>query len=133
VEGEAPGARRPIDSERRVHRILRARFADALVEMGVSFAQVEVMELLDGVEKIHPGALGRHLCITRQSAGHLVRQLERGSLVETLQVSGCSLGVRLLGAGRTRIRHCSHALEPTFACLDALERETGSDSNVMFA
>jgi len=124
VEREAPGARRLIDSERRVHRILRARFADALVDMGVSFAQVEVMELLHGVEKTHPGALGRQLFITRQSAGHLVRQLERGGLVETWHVSGGSLGVRLLDAGRTRIRHCHHALEPTLACLDALEPGT---------
>jgi hypothetical protein len=51
VEEEVPGARRLIDSERRVHWILRARFADALVEMGVSFAQLEVMELLHEVEK----------------------------------------------------------------------------------
>jgi DNA-binding MarR family transcriptional regulator len=124
VEGEAPGARRLIDSERRVHRILRARFADALVEMGVSFAQLEVMELLHGVQKTHPGAIGRHMFITRQSAGHLVRKLERGGLVETWKVSGGSLGVRLLDTGRTRIRHCYQALESTFACLDALEPET---------
>lgn len=124
VEHETPDARRLIDSERRVHRILRARFADALAEMGVSFAQLEVMELLHEVEKTHPGAIGRHLFITRQSAGHLVRQLERGSLVETWQVSGGSIAVRLLDTGRKRIRHCYGALEPTFACLDALEPGT---------
>jgi DNA-binding MarR family transcriptional regulator len=124
VEDETPGARRLIDSERRVHRILRARFTDALAEMGVSFAQLEVMELLHGVEKTHPGAIGRHLFITRQSAGHLVRQLERGSLVETWQSSGGSIAVRLLDTGRKRIRYCHLALEPIFACLDALEPGT---------
>jgi hypothetical protein len=38
VDVQAPSARRLIDAERRVHRILRARFTDALLELGVSFA-----------------------------------------------------------------------------------------------
>jgi DNA-binding MarR family transcriptional regulator len=83
VDAQAPSARRLIDAERRVHRILRARFTAALLELGVSFAQFEVMELLHEASKLHPGEIGRRLLITRQSADHLVHQLRRGSLVDT--------------------------------------------------
>jgi DNA-binding MarR family transcriptional regulator len=124
VEGEAPTARRLIDAERRVHRILRARFAEALLELGVSFAQLEVMELLHDVERLHPGEIGRRLLITRQSADHLVRQLERGTLVETWPLDGGMLGVRLLRDGRRRMRLCYEALQPSFECVDALGAET---------
>jgi DNA-binding MarR family transcriptional regulator len=124
VEGEAPTARRLIDAERRVHRILRARFAEALLELGVSFAQLEVMELLHDVERLHPGEIGRRLLVTRQSAHHLVRQLERGTLVETWPLDGGTLGVRLLRDGRRRIRLCYEALQPSFECVDALGAET---------
>jgi hypothetical protein len=53
-----------IDAERRVHRILRKRFAEALAELAVSFAQFEVMELLHDEEKLHPGAIGRLPALT---------------------------------------------------------------------
>ena len=124
MEGEAPTARRLIDAERRVHRILRARFAEALLELGVSFAQLEVMELLHDVERLHPGEIGRRLLVTRQSAHHLVRQLERGTLVETWPLDGGTLGVRLLRDGRRRMRLCYEALQPSFECVDALGAET---------
>jgi DNA-binding MarR family transcriptional regulator len=129
VEGEAPTARRLIDAERRVHRILRARFAEALLELAVSFAQLEVMELLHDVERLHPGEIGRRLLITRQSAGHLVKQLERGTLVETWPLDGGMLGVRLIREGRRRMRLCYEALQPTFECMEAL----GADAQTRLA
>jgi DNA-binding MarR family transcriptional regulator len=121
VEGEAPTARRLIDAERRVHRILRARFAEELLELGVSFAQLEVMELLHGVDKLHPGEIGRRLLVTRQSAAHLVHQLERAGLADTWPLDGGQMGVRLTPDGRRRARLCRWAIGPTFDCLEALE------------
>lgn len=114
-------ARRIIDAERRVHRTLRSRFAEELLELGVSFAQLEVMELLHGVDKLHPGEIGRRLLITRQSAAHLVHQLERGGLADTWPLEGGQVGVRLTPDGRRRARLCHWALGPTFDCLEALE------------
>jgi len=99
-----PSARRVIDADRRVHRILRSRFAKALLELGVSFAQVEVMELLHDVDRLDPGDIGRRLLITRQSTAHLVRQLERAGLVETWALDGGQLAVRLTRDGRRRTR-----------------------------
>ena len=90
-----PSGRDLIRAERRVHRILRARFAEALVELGVSYAQFEVMCLLYDVDQSHPGEIGRRLLITRQSASHLVRQLERGVLVDVWPLEGRSIGVAL--------------------------------------
>jgi len=116
-----PSVRQVIDAERRVHRILRSRFAEALLELGVSFAQVEVMELLHDAHRLHPGEIGRRLLITRQSAAHLVRQLDRAGLVDTWALDGGQVAVRLTGDGRRRTRLSHWALEPTFDCLDALE------------
>jgi DNA-binding MarR family transcriptional regulator len=122
VDVEAPPtARALVDAERRVHRILRTRFTGALLELGVSFAQFEVMELLYDASNLHPGEIGRRLLITRQSADHLVHQLRRGSLVDTWRLDGGSLGVELTPEGRRRMGHCEQALEPTFDCLEALE------------
>jgi DNA-binding MarR family transcriptional regulator len=126
VDDEPPSPRQLIDAERRVHRILRSRFAEALVELAISFAQLEVMELLHDMEKLHPGAIGRLLLITRQSADHLVRQLERRDLVDVWQNDGGTLGVRLTDEGRRRIRHCHSALAPTFARLASINDETRS-------
>jgi DNA-binding MarR family transcriptional regulator len=124
VDAQAPSARRLIDAERRVHRILRARFTDALLELGVSFAQFEVMELLHGASKLHPGEIGRRLLITRRSADHLVHQLRRGSLVDTWRLDGGSLGVELTTDGRRRMGKCEWALRPTFDLLDTLDAAT---------
>jgi DNA-binding MarR family transcriptional regulator len=124
VEEQAPTARRLVDAERRVHRILRARFTGALLELGVSFAQFEVMELLYDASRLRPGEIGRRLLITRQSADHLVHQLRRGSLADTWRLDGGSLGVELTTEGRRRMTHCEHALRPTFDLLDGLDPAT---------
>ena len=124
IDDEPPSPRRLIDAERRVHRILRGKFSEALNELAVSFAQLEVMELLHDEEKLHPGAIGRLLLITRQSADHLVRQLERRDLVDVWENEGGTLGVRLTDYGRRRTQLCYSALEPTFARLAAIDGET---------
>ena len=108
-----------------MHRILRAQFTDALLDLGTSFAQVEVMELLHAGQ-LHPGEIGRRLCITRQSATHLVRQLERASLVETWRLEGGSVGVRLTHAGRETVGLCLDALRPTFNLIEALDADRRS-------
>lgn len=124
TDDEPPSPRQLIDAEQRVHRILRGRFAEAFTELAVSFAQLEVMELLDDQEKLHPGAIGRLLLITRQSADHLVRQLEKRDLVDVWENEGGTLGVDLTDEGRRRIRHCYSALAPTFDRLAVIDDET---------
>ncbi|MGA9160456.1 MAG: MarR family transcriptional regulator [Actinomycetota bacterium] len=124
MQAAPPTARRLVDQERRVHRILRSRFTDALLELGVSFAQYEVMELLHDAGQLHPGEIGRRLLVTRQSADHLVHQLRRGHLVETWRLDGGSLGVRLVREGRTRAAQCVRALQPTFELLDTIDAAT---------
>ena len=124
MDVQAPTARRLVDAERRVHRILRTRFTTSLLDLGISFAQFEVMELLYDASKLHPGQIGRLLLITRQSADHLVHQLRRGSLVETWRIDGGSLGVELTTEGRRRMGHCEQALRPTFDLLNALDAAT---------
>jgi hypothetical protein len=72
-----------IDAERRVHRILRKRFAEALTKLAVSFAQFEVMELPheEKLPRRHRTAPGAHAdvrvpgCPGRQHEETLVRDL----------------------------------------------------------
>jgi DNA-binding MarR family transcriptional regulator len=112
-----------IDAERRVHRILRRRYTDALLDLGTSFAQVEVMELVQDAIQLHPGEIGHRLRITRQSATHLVRQLEHAGQVETWRLDGRSVGVRLTEAGREGLVTCLDPLRPTFALVETLDDE----------
>jgi DNA-binding MarR family transcriptional regulator len=119
-----PSGRDVIEAERRVHRILRSRFAEALVELGVSYAQFEVLCLLYDEDQLHPGEIGRRLLITRQSASHLVRQLERRVLVDVWPIESQSVGVSLNDDGRRRLRLCELALGATRRCLELLDAET---------
>jgi hypothetical protein len=82
------------------------------------------MELLHEAHKLHPGAIGRRLLITRQSADHLVHQLRRVWLVDTWRLDGESFGVALTGEGRTRITQSLRALRPTFEPVETLDTAT---------
>ncbi|HEX9121841.1 MAG TPA: MarR family transcriptional regulator, partial [Actinomycetota bacterium] len=98
---------------RTVHRLLCTRFEDELFEMGVSYAQFEVMELLEAEPKLHGGEIARRLRISRQAAHHLLRKLQHGGLAELLPRDEGLRGARLTDDGRERIAFCRTALTET--------------------
>jgi DNA-binding MarR family transcriptional regulator len=73
-------ARELIVALRHLHHVLLARLDGAVEGQGMSYAQYEVLLLLEEEPKLHAGEIGRRLGVTRQAAHGLLRQLERGAL-----------------------------------------------------
>ncbi len=108
---------------RRFHRKLEQALDGAVRGLGLSFAQYEVMELLDNEPKLHAGELARILGGSRQAAHHLVHQLERASLIELLPPDGSLRGARLTDRGERRLHRARATLEATWRRIAALPHE----------
>ena len=109
-----------ITAARRFHRLLQVHMDRALYEMGVSFAQYEVMELLQTHPKLHAGELGRRLRLTRQGVRHLLFMLDRADLVEVWPKSSGRRCVWLTDSGRKRVAHCRWAIGRAEKALNGL-------------
>lgn len=91
--------------------------------LGLSYAQVEVMELLDARPTIHGGEIARRLRITRQAAHRLLRQLELGDLADRRPFDGYVRPAVLTDTGRARLTLARSALEATHRMLEQLVDE----------
>ena len=89
----------------------------------VSYAQVEVMELLDARPTIHGGEIARQLSITRQAAHRLIKQLELGDLAERRPFDGFIRPVVLTDEGRKRLALVRPALEGIALTIERLDKD----------
>lgn len=110
----APGSNawQIIDASRRFHRRLDTRLDDSLEELGISYAQFEILELLTRDRNAHAAALARRLQVSRQIASRLLAKLARAGLVDLLPPDG---GVRVplvTRDGRRRIQLAVDAIAP---------------------
>jgi len=121
---DAPSARDVISAARRFHRLLRAELNGRLAGLSLSYAQYEVLEILEAEPKLHAGELARCLKIRRQSVHRLVAQLVRGDLVDVLPKDGGIRGIRLTPTGRRRLATCRKTLEGTEGALGKVPAET---------
>jgi DNA-binding MarR family transcriptional regulator len=104
---------------RRANHRLTARLDVDLLEMGVSFAQFEVMAALEREPGLHAGELGRAFGVTRQAIHRLLAQLDRAGLIDLLPRDHGVRAARVTDAGDRSLRHCRRALRET---LEALAR-----------
>lgn len=123
---DAPNARDVISAARRFHRLLRAELNGRLSGLSLSYAQYEVLEILEAEPKLHAGELARCLKIRRQSVHRQVAQLVQGDLVDVLPKDGGIRGIRLTSTGRRRLATCRKALEGTEGALGSLPTATRS-------
>ena len=110
-----------VTASRRFARRLQTRLDEALEELGVSYAQYEIMEHLAERPNLHAGELGRRLRITRQTAHGLIKQLARADLIDLLPPDGGARPARLTPTGRRRLEHCRRAVAPIHADLEQVE------------
>lgn len=108
---------------RRVGHMLTLDLDRSVHGLAVSYAQVEVMELLDARPTIHGGEIARQLRITRQAAHRLIKQLELGDLAERQPFDGFMRPVVLTEAGRKRLALARPALEGIFLTIERLEKD----------
>jgi DNA-binding MarR family transcriptional regulator len=93
-----------IAAERYLHRRLRNRLNDATDGNGLSYAQAEVMLLLEERTNLHAGQMARALGTTRQAVHGLLEKLEGAGLIDVLPQQGEARPVALTDLGRRRIK-----------------------------
>jgi len=99
-----------ITAVRRVNKALRRRFDRSLQGLALSYAQYEVLLLLERDQNLHAAALARELKISPQAVQRLVDKLLLADLVETLPPDGGVVGLRITHQGRTRALQAERAL-----------------------
>jgi DNA-binding MarR family transcriptional regulator len=102
-----------IAAERVLHRRLRNRLNDAVEGFGVSYAQVEILLMLEERTNKHGGQIAFELGLTRQSVHSLVRNLELGGLVDVLPHDGTARPIAPTDRGRRRLRMAWESLGST--------------------
>jgi DNA-binding MarR family transcriptional regulator len=107
----AASARELVAAERRLHRVLRNRLNAAVEGLGLSYAQVEVMLLLNERPNMHASLIARELDATRQGIHRLVRQLELGGLVDVLPPDVGAKPITLTRRGRRRLTNALDAVD----------------------
>ncbi len=112
-----------ITAVRRVNKRLRACFDRDLEELGLSYAQVEVLILLRYDGNLHAAALARELRISRQAAQRLVENLMAGGLVRRLPRDGGVIGLQITDLGRRRLELVQIALSDTYRRLRRVPQE----------
>jgi DNA-binding MarR family transcriptional regulator len=116
-----------VTASRRFSRRLQTRLDECLEELGISYAQYEVMEHLAGRPNLHAGELGRRLRITRQTAHGLLKHLARADLIDLVPSDGGARPARLTAAGRRRLGHGREAVSAIHAELEQIPAETRLD------
>lgn len=81
----------------------------ALQPTGITTSQLQVLDLIAGCEAPSSAELARRCEVTPQTIKDVVRNLERGGLVERdpHPTHGRILTLRLTPAGRARLRRCT--------------------------
>jgi DNA-binding MarR family transcriptional regulator len=121
-----PSAAALLTALRRVQHMLVLDLDRCVDDLGLSYARVEVMELLDARPTIHGGEIARRLRITRQAAHRLLKHLELGDLAERRPFDGFVRPAALTDAGRARLRLARSALEGAHVTLERLSPEERS-------
>ena len=119
-----------IAAERFLHRRLRNRLNDATDGHGLSYAQVEVMLLLEERTNLHAGQMARALGTSRQAVHALLEKLEGAGLVDVLPQQGEARPVALTDLGRRRITSVWRVLDSTVhAALGRTPRRSDASSS----
>lgn len=102
-----------ISAERILHRRLRNRLNDAIEGLGVSYAQVEILLMLEERTNLQCGQIGFELGLSRQAVHGVVRKLEGGGLVDVLPYDGTARPIALTDLGTRRLQMAWNVLSGT--------------------
>lgn len=112
---------------RRVNHALEATVNATLREKGLTFAQLEVLVLLDDHPNLHAGGIARTLGVRRQSAHELIQRLHREHLIGLIPKADGVQGVFLTSRGRQRASRALSAVEPILGGLVRRSPSNGRD------
>lgn len=100
-----------IIAARLFHRVLRTRLNQCFdQEFALTYAQYEILQILEEEPNLHASELARRLCMTRQAANRLVERLRRADLIDIGPREGglrviwlTDLGTRRLATARRSV------------------------------
>jgi DNA-binding MarR family transcriptional regulator len=123
-----PGANAPaplhlVTATRRFSRHIQRRLDNALDGCGISYAQLEVLWMLDERPRVHGAELARRFRVTRQTVTGLHRQLERADLI-VLTPPDWARGGTVTPLGKKRLQLGLDAITPEFRKIAALDPAT---------
>lgn len=123
-----PGSNAPeplqlVTATRRFSRHVQRRLDNALDGCGVSYAQLEVLWMLDERPRVHGAELARRLRVTRQTVTGLHRQLERADLI-VLTPPDWARGGTLTSLGKKRLQLGFDAITPELRKIGGLDAAT---------
>jgi len=121
---DPPSGREVIAAARHFHRMLRTRLGESLGGFGLSYAQYEILEILEDEPKLHAAELARCLGITRQAAHRLVRELALADLVDVSPKDGRLRVILLTQTGTRRLATCRKSLKGAERAIEKLPADT---------
>jgi DNA-binding MarR family transcriptional regulator len=140
-KASSPSGREVIAAARLFHRVLRARLNRCFDrEFALTYAQYEILQILEEEPNLHASELARRLRMTRQAANRLIERLRRADLIDLAPREGglrviwlTDLGTRRLATARRAVVRVERDMErlpagTRVALVDAL----GAGRNVLF-
>jgi DNA-binding MarR family transcriptional regulator len=96
---------------------------EALEDVGISYAQYEVLETLAEDLNHHAASIAAHLATTRQAVSLLVRRLCDAGLVAPLTWDQGVRGLRITRGGTATLERCAYALAGLHRLLERMSKE----------
>ena len=125
VRSPAPTTAELIAAARRFHRRLRTRLIEALDLVDLTYAQFEVLEIIEHDPNHHAGSLAGHLAVTRQAARSIAARMETARLVRFGSWDGGVKAIQITPLGRERLAEARDHLEGFHQFVDdGLEAQT---------
>jgi DNA-binding MarR family transcriptional regulator len=124
-DASAPTAAELIGATRHFHRRLRSRLIEALDLVDLTYAQFEVLEIIEHDSNHHAGSLAGLLAVTRQAAHRIALRMQAAGLVRFEAPDGGVKPIRITGRGRRRLAETRDHLEGLHRLIDdRLDPET---------
>ena len=117
-EPPAPTTAELIAAARRFHRRLRTRLIEALDLVDLTYAQFEVLEIVELDPNHHAGSLAGHLAVTRQAARSIATRMEVAGLVRFGAWDGGVKAIQITPRGRQRLAEARDHLEGFHQLMD---------------
>ncbi len=119
LDAVPPSGREVIAAARLFHRVLRARLNRCFdQEFALTYAQYEILQILEEEPNLHASELARRLRMTRQAATGLIERLRRVDLIDIAPRDGglrviwlTDVGTRRLATARESVVSVEHDIE----------------------
>ena len=125
LDAPPPAGREVIAAARLFHRILRTRLNQCFDrEFALTYAQYEILHILEEEPNLHASEIARSLRMTRQAANGLVERLRRLDLIDIAPRDGGLRVIWLTDVGTRRLATARESVVSVERDMEKLPAET---------